>query len=852
MKFLFSAFLCNLLFISTYAAPKYWIGPANGNWSNSANWSLSSKGVGFTGVPEIEDSVIFLEDALINLDINPTVASLTIGSYPTIVSVKFYTARETAFTVVSTLLVDTLSTLKDSTSSDVGFNMIFKGSNQARGLILGIWEFEGGIPVSATRGAFFTTEDGARVSIGSNSPTSTLNSAVISKGNSGDIHSTKNSLTFNSSSSFVIQDHVHPLIPAATWVGRNITGATGIISLGCAIKVLGMAGNIRHALSGQSYGDWFVDLPYQLNDISLAFSNGTLIQGNLTINNSNGKTITLLSNESLENNVGISHVFIEPTGDLIINGSTTKVALSTVNQTDSFKRYRLVLTGSFLQDGGNFSLQDNNQPGGSATLAVAGRIRQTSGTFFTNSNVEEKDLTVEMIGPNYRLSPAGSFISGQGIHLSSGTIDNSRHSVKLKINQRIIGPSFKRGREVGIVLSTPVTVGKLDLITGIVYSSKTNLLTIQYSTQPAITQVDPTNTNVPNYYNGYSSSYIVGPFQFYTTSSRSYIIPTGSAPTYTPSYYTGGTRDSNMIYHKSTASILPGSSLLSQYRAEYFESAYIDSINYASPLQTISKDKYWEITKVSGADASISLDLSDSIKGSSVDNAVVVAQYQNDKWVAVNGSVLTPGNIQTGSVTSRVLKGLGTFTFGSISATNIPLDVRFTGFSARKTIFGATLDWSVESPAARFEILRSFDSRSFIRIGDVDFLGNSKHYQFQDNKMLPGINYYRIKSVESNGNIELSQIKAVTDAPRKFTLNFLAPSEVTESAILSFDAITSGKISLIISDNNGRIIQRVESAVKEGSNNAGLKLGHLKVGTYQIVGVMNGISTRPLRFIKRN
>ena len=49
--------LCFTLFAN--ATARYWIGPANGQWSSTANWSESINGPGGASVPGAQDSAIF-------------------------------------------------------------------------------------------------------------------------------------------------------------------------------------------------------------------------------------------------------------------------------------------------------------------------------------------------------------------------------------------------------------------------------------------------------------------------------------------------------------------------------------------------------------------------------------------------------------------------------------------------------------------------------------------------------------------------------------------------------------------------------------------------------------------------
>jgi hypothetical protein len=98
------------------------------------------------------------------------------------------------------------------------------------------------------------------------------------------------------------------------------------------------------------------------------------------------------------------------------------------------------------------------------------------------------------------------------------------------------------------------------------------------------------------------------------------------------------------------------------YQAEYFETGYPDS-SVTAPLAGVSTTKYWNVLKVSGADGSVQLLLHDPLPGANATDGIVTANY-NGRWTAANGTVLSPGNVTTGTVTSKPFSTAGLYTFG--------------------------------------------------------------------------------------------------------------------------------------------------------------------------------------------
>jgi len=79
------------------------------------------------------------------------------------------------------------------------------------------------------------------------------------------------------------------------------------------------------------------------------------------------------------------------------------------------------------------------------------------------------------------------------------------------------------------------------------------------------------------------------------------------------------------------------------------------------------------------------------------------------------------------------------------------------------TISG-TFSTASETNNSHFNIERSADARNFESIGEIKGAGNSSKeisYEFIDERPLPGINYYRIKQTDFDGQFSYSEIRSV-------------------------------------------------------------------------------------------
>jgi len=93
----------------------------------------------------------------------------------------------------------------------------------------------------------------------------------------------------------------------------------------------------------------------------------------------------------------------------------------------------------------------------------------------------------------------------------------------------------------------------------------------------------------------------------------------------------------------------------------------------------------------------------------------------------------------------------------------IPLPIGLTSFTATSKNNINILSWTTntEMNNDHFEIERSADGITFHEIGTVEGHGNSSYvsdYHFEDISPFSGINYYRLKQVDYNGDFRYSQV----------------------------------------------------------------------------------------------
>ena len=672
MKIFLSAIICLCAVMHVHATTLYWVGPLNGKWSDAKNWSLTgAPGSGGAGVPGSADAAVFdfahtsLSTSKVNLDVSPLISALRIE---TKTSVNLYTSAPTNLIILQQFSL--AGSLTDSTVENVKFNVLLNSSTNsilpAAGGSQANWIFSGRVPVSNGAGAYFTMSLNSLLTAG-------IGAYIVFRNNTAPIVSSKSSLKFAAGSHYILENNLDATLPAATWDGDLYSPTPASFAAPAAeIQINGNAKTIKHA-AGAYYSNIKVDLFSLSSDADFSLPDGTVIEYRLVIQNTNNRTLTLLSatgpSTEIKVNIGTAedpmHI---PIGGLFINGSNSKVALARAPASSNLS-YKLSVQ-RFQQTGGNFSLQDGDANyTGTSTLVVRTDMIESAGSFVTNcaaTNATVKFI-VEIDGPAHVDHPGGPIFTGQFIDMSSGRIDKNNNMVTLRMAQTPFNYTYLDqlySSPLGVTLMHPLSVGRLELNGGPIFTQDANFVEI---TNPSPSAVQIMGKN----------SYVNGPVKRWVNYAGPVMFPTGK-----------GTR---LDFHLDTIVIIPNSPVTSLYQAEYFNTGYPDqSVQF--PFKTVSSNEYWNVFRFSGADAQIKLTLDGAVPGATASNNLVVALYNSSgKWINEQGTTLSPGNASSGSVVSKVLSVFGPLTFGCINVFK-PIPLSITGTAMHSTAAEVNMD----------------------------------------------------------------------------------------------------------------------------------------------------------------
>lgn len=336
--------------------------------------------------------------------------------------------------------------------------------------------------------------------------------------------------------------------------------------------------------------------------------------------------------------------------------------------------------------------------------------------------------------------------STDGVWGATNTVNPTAGTTPLVINKNSTGTDgdFMVGNNLS--LTSPVTIeGTLILGFGELLTTSTNILTLRPAA--TVSQWNPT-------------SFVAGPMLRETNSTSPYLFPVGKAGVYKP------------------FEVLPASADPSTFGGEYFGTG----INTTSPscnparLEAYVNNEYWDISRSAGAaNARIRLnytaansngnwtDGSTIVADPTATKGITIAHYNATCWQDENGSTLI-GSSASGQVTSRVLSSFSPFTFGYGALATLP--VSFGNIRATQQGSGVKIEWSnfTELEVLHYTVERSLNGRDYISISNVTPVlndGRRADYNIIDAAPVNGINYYRVRSAETNGLVKYSTVVKV-------------------------------------------------------------------------------------------
>jgi hypothetical protein len=113
------------------------------------------------------------------------------------------------------------------------------------------------------------------------------------------------------------------------------------------------------------------------------------------------------------------------------------------------------------------------------------------------------------------------------------------------------------------------------------------------------------------------------------------------------------------------------------------------------------------------------------------------------------------------------------------------------------------------------------------------------------------MSYYRLKFIDADGRISYSPVVAVMNGKSGAELIGIYPSLVNDQAVLSITSSRATMLEIQISDMSGRVVKTIKQSISAGSSTTNLNTSQLASGTYSVSGIIDGVPTHTLRFVKQ-
>jgi|GEM_PF-5411171 len=230
------------------------------------------------------------------------------------------------------------------------------------------------------------------------------------------------------------------------------------------------------------------------------------------------------------------------------------------------------------------------------------------------------------------------------------------------------------------------------------------------------------------------------------------------------------------------------------------------------------------------------------LDGNQLDNDDLPSMYDLDNLGALD--LRNNPGITSGTAMQALGDNLDNMTceeivWDGICGVDDPVPVELSAFNAIEKNGKVALEWKTESEknSFGFEIERSRDRKQFNRIGFMAGKGTTtapEIYTFIDENVTPGMNYYRLKQVDLDGQFEYSDIiEIAVNAPSEYKLSQNFPNPFNSKTMISFAIPEKAQVQIAVFDITGKSVMVLTNEIYEaGSYHVSLNADNLPSGSY--------------------
>ncbi|GAB1395513.1 hypothetical protein MASR1M65_02880 [Saprospiraceae bacterium] len=672
--------------------------------------------------------------------------------------------------------------------------------------------------------------------------------------------------------------------------GRQLTASsTGLTSATSALFDVNNASSATDHFRSKGTGNWNAVGTWESSADGMTWINATLTPNNNanTITVLSPNTVTIPADVTIDQVTIKSGAMVDVTGgtltvadgtgdDMVVNGTlklsqpasitttgnivfksgglyqhniqntTTRIPSSTW-ETGSTCEVIGYTSGAAMANAGydqNFYNFTWNCPSQTSELNLAGKLTNIAGDF-TVTHTGSSNL--RLIGSATTITVSGNLnIGTNGVLNMSGS--NSKATINVSGNVNIQGKLTELGTASGLIHF----VGTNQTLTAINNNSIENSVDFEVDCS-SVTLMS--NVALPANLKLTSGWLTLGNYDLDMSSSNTSITG-GSTTSYIKTNGTGVLKrtvgNADVSYPVGNAAynpaILKNAGTSDIYSLRVADDVFTNGDSGPALTEKVV-DRTWYITEAntggSNVEATFQWAESDELSGF-VRSLCNVAHYTGGTWnEGTNGAASGSG---PGPYT-RKRTGITTFSpFAVIGQGALPVELSY--FRALKSGNTALLEWQTLSELnnAYFGIERSNDGINYHELVQMAGTGNSNtaiNYHYTDTHPAPGINYYRLRQVDTDGRYSYSPVRSLSYGSAK---DFSVIPTIAHSDIrieLSSPVETDARIELI-EVSTGRLLQTV--TLESGTDSHTIAVSHLPAGMY-FIKLQNGHELTTKRFV---
>ena len=271
---------------------------------------------------------------------------------------------------------------------------------------------------------------------------------------------------------------------------------------------------------------------------------------------------------------------------------------------------------------------------------------------------------------------------------------------------------------------------------------------------------------------------------------------------------------------------------------------------FSAAAKTTIVDAVWTINRNRGTgNCEVALNWPANLEGAAfstfADNQIGISRYDTTTGV----TVWTPAiDSAASNIVNTAVATFSSFTSFAVGQIAVALPVQFKNFVASLHNNLANINWQManEYGIAVYIVEKSSDGNNFTDLQSFKSLNNASAlstYNFVDQNVFSGNNYYRIKVIAENGTVKYSNILLVKNNAKLNVQIFPNPVKAGNPMTVSFNAAAASGITINIIDFTGKIVGTTRASITQGINVISIPTNsNFKTGNY-IVSIVSGNNT---------